>query len=318
MVLCAAAVFIYRRKRRNPNQAVSKKPRSPGRSGSPGGRNVSFAVPGTKRQSSYKNLGGEVNLGVLSGGAGGGAKASGLPFGWGEAVDDQGVPYYYSTTTGESTYERPSPPAATAQSPPPALPKKKPAVAAAPLPAAPQSAKWGTYNAQPSSGSSPRPPSCRSDPNPNPYPCPNPNPNPDPNPDPNPNQVHRCRVGGRSTRPRMARPTTTTLRAARPRGSGRPTATATTTTHRPSQQRPSPALPPQQQGRRRMRYRGTRLEDHHRCRGAWVVGRRHFRGAWVDLHRSLAAQLPWASAGCWRAGFEGTIGRGTTERGCDL
>ena len=114
MVLCAAAVFIYRRKRRNPNQAVSKKPRSPGRSGSPGGRNVSFAVPGTKRQSSYKNLGGEVNLGVLSGGAGGGAKASGLPFGWGEAVDDQGVPYYYSTTTGESTYERPSPPAAAA------------------------------------------------------------------------------------------------------------------------------------------------------------------------------------------------------------
>ena len=133
VALCAGAVFIYRRKLVSRKLAVSKKPRSPG------GRN--FAVPGTKRQSSYKNLGernlNEVNLGTLAG--------VGLPSGWAEAADDQGVPYYYSTTSGESTYERPSPPAA-AQSPP-ALPKKKPAAAATPLPAAPQSAKWGTYNA---------------------------------------------------------------------------------------------------------------------------------------------------------------------------
>ena len=140
VALCAGAVFIYRRKLVSRKLAVSKKPRSPG------GRN--FAVPGTKRQSSYKNLGernlNEVNLGTLA--------SVGLPSGWAEAADDQGVPYYYSTTSGESTYERPSPPAA-AQSPP-ALPKKKPAAAATPLPAAPQSAKWGTYNAHEPSGPS--------------------------------------------------------------------------------------------------------------------------------------------------------------------
>ena len=59
VALCAGAVFIYRRKLVSRKLAVSKKPRSPG------GRN--FAVPGTKRQSSYKNLGernlNEVNLG---------------------------------------------------------------------------------------------------------------------------------------------------------------------------------------------------------------------------------------------------------------
>ena len=136
-------------------------------------------------------------------------------------------------------------------------------------------------------------------PNSNPDLNPNPNPTPKPKPEPEPNQ---------------ARPTTTTLRVARPHGSGR-----STTTNRPSQRGPSPALPPPPQGRRPMPYRGgTRLGEgdrHHSRGGAWVVGRRRFRGAWVDLHRSPAAkQLPWASAGCWHpARFEGAIGQGTTE-----
>ena len=90
--LCAgAAVLYYRRKLASRKLAVSKKPRSPG--GRNSCRNSCRLVPGTKRQSEYKNLGernlGEVNLGVLAGGAGGGGGANGLPSGWAEATDDQ-------------------------------------------------------------------------------------------------------------------------------------------------------------------------------------------------------------------------------------
>lgn len=157
MALCAAAVFIYRRKLARSASGVAQKVRSTlsnptkprlktqpsdlARGQSSPGRSWRAAVPGTKRQSSYKNLG-ELNLGALAGGGG----ANGLPPNWSEAVDDQGVPYYYSDQ-GESTYERP-PPAAGSPSLP-ALPKKKTAAAAGSLPAAPGHAKWGVYTQPP-------------------------------------------------------------------------------------------------------------------------------------------------------------------------